>query len=106
MSCRPHHATRIPCSLSNTVTLRFVVAHARPGLVINVKELVRYDRGNAGYRHLDEILVQHLDPELPARRELLKVACACGNKLLVGMVRFEAQLEALHDPGVPFSIVK
>jgi hypothetical protein len=73
--------------------LRLVVGHARAGLVIDVEELVLHDCGNAGYRYLDEILVQHLDPELPARRELLEVACAGGNKLFVGIFRFEAQLE-------------
>src|SRR5512141_3425032 len=74
-----------------SVTSRLVVAHARARLVVDVEELVRHDRGNARDRHLDQILVEHLDPELPARRELHEVACACGHELPVGLLRFEAQ---------------
>jgi len=78
----------------------------RRGLVVDVEELVRHDRGYAAFRLLDQISVQHLDPELPARRKLLEVASAGGNKLLVRLLRCETQLEPFHDPGVAVRIVK
>lgn len=64
------------------MVLRLVVGHARPGLVIDVEEFVGQDRGHAAFGYLDEVLVEHLDPELPARGELLEVAFAGGDELL------------------------
>src|SRR5512135_1087402 len=86
--------------------LRFVVAHAEPGLVIHVEELVDHDRGHAAFGLLVQILVEGLNPELPARRQFLELALSCGTELLVGVCRFKADLESLHDPSIAFWIVQ
>ena len=91
---------------NSTEWLRLVVGHAGAGLVINVEELVDHDRGHAALRLLVQILVEGLNPELPARRQLLELVFSCGNELFVGVRRFKTELESLHNPSSAVWIVQ
>jgi hypothetical protein len=66
--------------------LGLVVGHAWPGLVIDIEELVRHDGGDSAFRLLDQILLQRLDPHLPALRELLVNAWQGGQEFIVSSI--------------------
>jgi len=53
--------------------LRPVDGHARAGLVLNIEELDRRIMATPPFRLLDQILLQRLDPDLPALQERLEL---------------------------------
>ena len=63
-------------------------------------------RRRATGRRFDQVLVERLDPELPSRRRILEVGRTGGDKLVVRMLWLNANLEALHDPGISGRIVQ
>ena len=88
------------------VASRLIIRHARPGLVIDVKELVGHDCGNAVCRLFDRVLLKYFGPQKLVLREFLELVWPAGKEFLKGVLRFEAQLESLQDPAVAFRIVK
>ena len=66
--------------------LRLVVAHSGSGLIVNVEELVRHDRGHAVFRNLVVVLFQRYDSCLPAFREMFE-NCRPGGQWLGGHFR-------------------
>jgi len=85
--------------------LRLVVAHSGSGLIVNVEELVRHDRGHAVFRNLVVVLFQRYDSCLPAYRELFENCRSGGHERFIGALRVHTQLEAFHDPGIAVGIV-